>query len=117
MLELWDLALVMPWTRNDFDQLKGFLLSVINSAMKRHRGEKLNCSPKEEKVVSNLNHLRLLATNFTEEFVDEAHYINWSTKDDLDEAPTIPIGFPQCSKHKVILSCYGCLICNNGTQS
>lgn len=104
----------MPWTKRDFNEVKKFLLSVIDGAINKQRWEDLNYTPNEDIVVRNLNHLRLLITNFKEEFVDESHYIYWSTPEELDEEPTIPIGFPQCSKHKVILSCHGCLFCNNG---
>ncbi|NQX71703.1 hypothetical protein HQN90_37075 [Paenibacillus alba] len=104
----------MPWTKRDFYEEKIFLLSVIDGAINKHRWEDLNYIPNEDIVVRNLNHLRLLITNFKEELVDESHYLYWSTTDELDEEPTISIGFPQCVKHKVILSCHGCLFCNNG---
>ncbi|WP_239696670.1 hypothetical protein [Paenibacillus oryzisoli] len=104
----------IPWTKRDFNELKRFLLSVIDGAINKHRWEDLDYTPNEDIVVMVLNHLRLLITDFQEAFIDESHYIYWSTTDELDEDPTIPIGFPQCSKHKIILSCHGCLFCNSG---
>lgn len=103
----------MPWTTRDFIELKRFLLSVIDGAINKCRWEDLNYTPNEYMVVRILNHLCLLITNFHEEFVDESYYTYWVT-DESDEEPTIPIGFPKCSNHKVLLSCHGCLLCNNG---
>ncbi|MFF2479718.1 hypothetical protein [Paenibacillus sp. NPDC058071] len=69
----------MPWMKRDFNELKRFLLSVIDGAINKHRWEQLNYIPNEDIVVRNLNHMRLLINNFKEEFVDESHYIYWST--------------------------------------
>ncbi|WP_310832144.1 hypothetical protein [Paenibacillus pedocola] len=104
----------MPWTKRDYNEAKRFLFSVIDSAINKHRWEDLDYTPNEDIVVRILNHFRLLITNFQEEFVDESHYIEWSATDELDEYPTIPNGFPHCSKHKILLSCHGCLLCNDG---
>ncbi|WP_217592958.1 hypothetical protein [Cohnella sp. GbtcB17] len=124
-LNQWDQSIVgigtvgfsiseMPWMKRDYNEAKRFLLSVIDSAINKHRWEDLNYTPNEEILLRILNHLRLLITNVQEEFRDESHYTEWSTTDELDEYPTIPNGFSRCSKHKILLSCHGCLLCNDG---
>ncbi|MFD0697693.1 hypothetical protein ACFQZT_26820 [Paenibacillus sp. GCM10027628] len=63
----------MRWTKRDFNEERRFLLSVIDGAINKQRWGDLNYTHNEDGVVRNLNHLRLLITNFKEELVDESH--------------------------------------------
>ncbi|TYP73042.1 hypothetical protein [Paenibacillus methanolicus] len=102
----------MPWTVEDFHEHKAFLLSVIDRAANKHRWSELEYVPAEESALRMLKHFRLLIDAFQLEDVDPGEYAEWSSADEGDSRPTIPVDFPKCAVHRIYLSCHGCLLCN-----
>ncbi len=104
----------MPWTADNFAHEKAFMTRTIQGAIQETGWEKLGYTPNKEMVVGRLKDFQLMIDVFQAEYLDPSHYLEWAEVDEDDESPTIPRGYPMCSKHAVYLSCHGCLLCNAG---
>ncbi|GGF67285.1 hypothetical protein GCM10010912_10310 [Paenibacillus albidus] len=102
----------LPWSREDFVSNQEFMLRVIDGALAKTGWEVLAYEPAFEYIESALLQFRQLVLAFGPEKVDTSHYEEWSAIEEDDYWPTIPPGYPQCSKHHVYLSCHGCVFCN-----
>lgn len=103
----------LPWTKESFNAEKQFLLKALDNAISGLGWSKLSYEPNREMVVRCLEHFKKMIIAFEVNDVDEQQYLVWIENNDLDETPTIPRGYPKCDKHNLLLSCHGCLICNN----
>lgn len=103
----------MPWSIENFSDDKEFLFSVIDNAILKHWWSALSYTPNEERITRCLTHFRSLVSEFQKKNVDNSHYLYWSSTDDIDNTPTIPLDFIKCEKHLIYLSCHGCIICNS----
>ncbi|WP_237712700.1 hypothetical protein [Paenibacillus elgii] len=103
----------MPWTADNFANEKAFMRRTIQGAMNESGWEKLSYTPNKEMVVGRLADFQLMIDALQAEYLDPSYYIEWAEVDEDDDSPTIPRGYPMCSKHAVYLSCHGCLLCND----
>lgn len=105
----------MPWTMEHFDQEKAFMIAATENAMKEAGWDRLGYEPRKDWVVECLEKFKLMLEAFRREDVVMSNYLKWSEIEEGDDNPTIPFGYPRCSKHEVYLSCHGCILCNNGS--
>lgn len=103
----------LPWTTESFIAEKQFLLKALDNAISGFEWSKLSYEPNNEMVIRRLDHFKKMIIEFEVNDVDEQQYLDWIENNDQDETPTIPRGYPKCEKHNILLSCHGCLICNN----
>ncbi|ACX64805.1 hypothetical protein [Paenibacillus sp. Y412MC10] len=103
----------LPWTIESFIAEKQFLLKALDNAISELGWSKLSYEPNKEMIISCLDHFKKMIIAFEVNDVDERQYLDWIEDNEQDETPTIPRGYPKCEKHNILLSCHGCLICNN----
>lgn len=105
----------LPWSLDNFEGEKKFLLKVIESAK-----EELSCGVVEfgthpEVLRGNLEDLRMLILNFTDEDRRTAYLLEEELKDIGGRG--LPVEMPaqleKCQIHRVLLTQYGCYVCNN----
>lgn len=103
----------MPWEKASFGELKCFLLNVIEEAKKKRGWEFLDYQPNEGLLFPCLDQFYRLISITDVRMIDQAAVQGWL--DDTMEEPNNPIscGYPQCQKHPVLLTEFGCYICNN----
>jgi hypothetical protein len=94
----------LPWSVENFEAEKRFLLRVVDSAKAKHYWNLLGYEPREETALELLEKFEVLINDFTKEFV--GRHPNW-----VKPVP-MPIQREKCSVHGVYLSVYGCVICN-----
>ncbi|MCE5170756.1 hypothetical protein LQV63_15730 [Paenibacillus profundus] len=102
----------MPWTVANSEQERQFLLQAIDGAMAETGWERLSYEPNRDIIQSCLAHFRTMVMAMDKDCIDPGQYEEWSAVEEGDDCPTIPVGYPQCAKHRVYLSCHGCVICN-----
>lgn len=101
----------MPWNAGQFDGCKAFLLNTIRGAEHRLGWETLDYSPNEEMIFPVLKKFYELVYSFWAEDIKPGGLEEWlSAAEDYDP---VRRGFPKCEKHGVLLSCFGCQVCNN----
>ncbi|MDN8592725.1 hypothetical protein Q0V21_28805 [Paenibacillus sp. 11B] len=103
----------LPWATENFIEEKEFLIEALDNAICGQVWSKLSYEPNKEMVITCLEHFKKMIIAFEVNDVDEQQYLEWIEDNDQDETPTIPVGYPKCDKHNILLSCHGCLICNN----
>lgn len=103
----------MPWTLNHFEREKAFMLRTIAGAMEGLGWERLSYEPRKDWVLECLSRFQSMIHAFDQENVNMNSYLYWSEIEEDDDSPTIPRGYPKCSKHQIYLSCHGCILCNN----
>lgn len=103
----------MPWEKASFGELKCFLLNVIEEAKKKRGWEFLDYQPNEGLLFPCLDQFYRLISITDVRMIDQAAVQGWL--DDTMEEPNNPIscGYPQCQKHPVLLTEFGCYLCNN----
>ena len=100
----------MPWNVDTFDDDKAFLISVINAALEHKKWELLDYSPNSEIVDSYLEQFKALVTAVTPQIINKAALHDWLSDKDSDDP--VNCGFPKCKRHGVMLSFFGCQVCN-----
>lgn len=95
----------MPWSVENFEAEKSFILQVIDAAKARQYWNMLDYEPREEWTLYSLEKFRELIEDFTEEFVN----IN----DHNEEPGYKPDKIERCSLHNVYLHWAGCVVCND----
>ena len=103
----------MPWEEASFEELKCFLLNVIEKAKKKGEWEFLDYQPDDGLLIPCLDQFYKLISIVDVSMIDRAAAQEWL--DDTMESPNNPIrcGYPQCQKHPVLLTEFGCYLCNN----
>lgn len=102
----------IPWTKQGFQSEREFLLKVTEQAKLKPGWDVLNYEPNEAIIIPVLDKFAALLSNFSEEYLDEAACVKWN---DMRNDPKygIPVGFPKCPKHGVLLHWNGCAVCND----
>lgn len=101
----------MPWNADSVGESKAFLLNVIRGAENRLGWETLDYSPNEEMIFPVLKKFAELISLFSVEKITPGCLEEWL--ESAEEHDPVWCGFPKCEKHGVLLSCFGCQICNN----
>lgn len=94
----------LPWSVENFEAEKKFLLQVVDAAKAKHYWNRLNYNPREETALCLLEKFGSLIEDFTKEFVGKYPYRVYPVP--------MPIQREKCSVHGVYLSVYGCVLCN-----
>lgn len=106
----------MPWQIKTFEADKDFMLVVTEYAQKLlQRGslcDMLGYSPDKESLQTVLNGFEALIRRMTVNDVDENNLNEWLSS--ADQTDPVNCGYPQCPKHNVLLSVFGCKLCNDG---
>lgn len=118
----------LPWTLEAFEQEQAFLLSVIENAQAKLGWEVLSFGTHPEVLCGDLEQIRMLVLNLTAEDLKNAEQTRMKRYTDagMDEAMAqrltqksdrwqveMPIELSKCEKHGVLLTEYGCFVCNN----
>lgn len=101
----------MPWSIDRFEENRSFLLEVIGRAKDKTDWSKLDYSPNEKLLFPVLNGFSEMLSRLSVKDVAPDALSEWTADADPDDP--ILCGFPKCAKHGVLLSCFGCQICNN----
>lgn len=102
----------MPWNKADYSECKAFLLNAVKFAEQRLGWETLDYSPNENTLFPALKKFAELITDFSAEDIDPDGYDEWSAASSGEYDPMQKC-YPKCEKHGVLLSCFGCQVCNN----
>lgn len=106
----------MPWQAFSFEADKAFLLKVIDYAhslsFQKNIWDKLGYEPNREHIDYALNGFETLIKRMTVNDIDENNLQEWLSDSKQDDP--VHCGYPKCHKHGVIMSCWGCKLCNDG---
>ncbi|RUT44533.1 hypothetical protein EJP82_18145 [Paenibacillus anaericanus] len=103
----------IPWTTENFEREKDFMLRAISNAIGGLGWERLSYEPRKDWVIGCLEQFKLMIDIFDKSNININSYIEWSEIEEGDNNPTIPFGYPKCQKHSIYLSCHGCILCND----
>ena len=95
----------IPWTAEQFEAEKSFLLKVIRRAQSKQDWGMLEYEPREDWAIDSLETLYRMVSHFFQEYIDPDSALNWQT-----EKPTM---YSVCQKHGVLHHRSGCVICND----
>lgn len=103
----------MPWNNENFDNIKCFLLNVIEGAKKKIGWEFLDYQPDEELLFHCLDQFYNMISNVNTGMINQT-----SAQECLNAAKEVPndpvvCGYPCCKKHSVFLTVFGCHLCND----
>jgi|GEM_PF-513239 len=105
----------LPWSLDDFEKEKIFLLKVIESAKEELGCGVVKLGTHPEVLRGDLEDLRMLILNFTDEDLRTAYLLKEELKDIGGRG--LPVEMPpqleKCKIHRVLLTQYGCYVCNN----
>ena len=106
----------MPWERETFETDKAFMLEMIhharNLSLERSAWEILGYEPGQKNLQYVLSGFEALIKRMTINNIDENKVIKWLASAKKNDP--INCGFPRCPKHGVLLSIFGCKLCNDG---
>lgn len=106
----------MPWDRESFETDKAFMLEMIhyakNLSLERSSWEMLGYEPEQKYLQYALNGFEALIKRMTINYIDEIKLTEWLASAKSNDP--INCGFPRCQKHGVLLSVFGCKVCNDG---
>lgn len=103
--------LEMPWTPENFERDKAFLLQTVSAARNRLNWEKLDYHPNEETLFPCLDGFARLVSEMDASRIQPENLRAWLAQSSA--ADPIKRGFPLCPRHQTLLSIFGCHICNN----
>lgn len=95
----------IPWTVEQFEAEKSFLLKVIGRAKSQQDWARLTYKPREDWVINALDKLYQMVAHLSEKDIDLQAALSWQA-----EKPTERI---VCPKHNVLEHWYGCVVCND----
>lgn len=101
----------MPWDSERFDEYKAFLLNTIRGAERRLGWETLDYSPNENMIFPVLKKFYESVNAFGAEDIVPGVLDEWLAS--AEDHDPVRRGFPECEKHGILLSCFGCQVCNN----
>lgn len=102
----------MPWSVSDFAECKAFLLNTVKFAEQRLGWEALDYPPNENMLFPVLRKFGEMITEFSAKEINPTGYEEWLAASSGEYDP-MQKGYPKCEKHSVLLSCFGCQVCNN----
>lgn len=100
----------MPWERKTFEADKKFMLETIKGARQKIGWEKLDYTPSIEYITYALDGFESLIKRMRIEDVNEEELKEWMSEAEANDP--IHMGYPKCEKHDIILSIFGCKLCN-----
>ncbi len=103
----------IPWTIQEFEFEKKFILSIIGEALNKKGWSLLPYKPVEEDIFRVLEEFKGLIQLINIDDVNEDKFYEWKSLADKYPLLKPPDGFPKCPKHEVYLHYGGCVICND----
>lgn len=100
----------MPWNTENFEENKRFMLKVVEAAENRTDWDKLDYSPNEELLLPALKKFAQMLSHMMVDDVEENAAKEWLGA--AESGDPVLYGFPKCQKHGLLLTYFGCLICN-----
>lgn len=101
----------MPWNTERFEENKRFLLNVTEAAENRTAWDKLSYQPNTDLLFPALKQFAEMLSQMTAEDADENAAKEWL--DAAESGDPVLRGFPKCEKHGILLTCFGCLFCDD----
>ncbi|MDE6671158.1 MAG: hypothetical protein K2K16_03080 [Ruminococcus sp.] len=101
----------MPWQTETFDTDKEFMLEVIKYISQENWWQNIGYIPSPEAIEYVLNGFEILINKMTINDVDEDNLNEWISEADSNDP--VYCGYPECPKHRIILSALGCKFCND----
>ncbi len=101
----------MPWEEESLEQDKAFMIKVIDHAIDGLGYETLTYKPNIDIIIPRLQHFRRLIEAMDKESIQMKRILQWY--EDTEESEPINNGYPCCGKHNILLSCFGCIACND----
>lgn len=101
----------MPWSIDRFEENRRFMLKTVELAHNKTDWDKSDYSPNEELLFPVLNKFSDMLSKLAAKDIDPYALGKWLDAADKDDP--VFLGFLKCGKHGVLLSCYGCRLCNN----
>lgn len=98
----------LPWSIENFEAEKRFLLRVVDSAKAKHHWDMLGYEPSEEMVLRSLEKFRELIEDFTTEFISRDN--SWLPLNGCG-AMSKPAKREKCPVHGIYLHEVGCILC------
>lgn len=101
----------MPWNRDSLTQDKAFMIKVTDSAISGLGREMLSYDPPEKFLIPNLRHFRRLIEAMEIDWIQEKDIAEWYEAKEENEPGNK--NYPYCKKHHILLTCFGCIACND----
>lgn len=101
----------LPWKCDKFEQQKAFMLKVLEGVKNKLGWETLDYPPNEEMLAGRIYWLRNMIEQMTLDDFDENSTIEWLSDD--EDGGMVPEGYPKCQCHGILLSIFGCMVCND----
>ena len=101
----------MPWNPDTFEEDRNFLLCAVAGAKARQGWARLDYRPNEDMLFPCLDRFSELISKMDASEIERGVLEEWLAA----SHPSDPVmcGFPVCPKHHVLLTVFGCQICNN----
>lgn len=106
----FDLA-ELPWKCDKFEQQKAFMLKTLEGVKNKLGWETLDYTPNEEMLTGRIYWIRNMIEQMSVEDIDENNTMEWLCDD--EDGGMIPKGYPKCQCHRILLSIFGCMACND----
>jgi hypothetical protein len=103
----------IPWTFENFEAERKFVLSMIDGALNKNGWELLGYKPYEERLFESLNEFKNIILIIEPSDIKQDEYSKWKGYGDFNPLLKPPAGFPKCPIHGVYLHFGGCVICND----
>ena len=103
----------MPWSLENFENEKAFVLSVLNGIRNKDGWETLGYPPREDWIFQCVDIFKQLIHNMTEDDIDFDEVKQWHEYADKESEDPVNQGFPLCPVHNVLLTIFGCQVCTD----
>ena len=101
----------MPWDKRRLNLQKQFMFKVLEGIENELGWEVLNYIPNKKFLKTAVIYFRKMLQQLDEAIIDDEAINEWIA-DSKEEEP-MKNGFPLCKKHKILLTVFGCHICNH----
>lgn len=101
----------MPWDSDTFEADRDFLLRAIEAAKGRLGWERLDYQPNEAILFPCLDRFAGLVSEMDASEIRPECRKEWLAA--ADASDPVVWGFPVCSRHRALLTIFGCQICNH----
>ena len=101
----------LPWSKKNFENERKFMLEVLEGVRNKVGWETLDYHPNEEIINYCIDKLENMFNKMTSCDIDEQAINEWRSETEKEEP--MNNGFPKCKKHGVLLTLFGCHVCND----
>jgi len=101
----------MSWIKENFECQKTFMLEVVKGVKEKLGWETLDYTPKEEIIFPFMDTFSDMIKELKKEDIDENAIEEWEKA--CEDYEPLYNGYPVCEKHNVLLTIFGCHVCND----